>query len=145
MEGAGESQTHRADVCADDVLGVEHIVPRGSEEGASGSVVLRGGSRRGERIAGAADVDDARRQRAPGRRRVQEEHGGGGVLVGEVEEVVDVVEEVAARRLQEALLPHHVHVLHESAACHLPASIEQTIQFGQSPPGCAGWICICII
>jgi alkanesulfonate monooxygenase SsuD/methylene tetrahydromethanopterin reductase-like flavin-dependent oxidoreductase (luciferase family) len=143
MEGAGESQTHRADVCADDVLGVEHIVPRGSEEGASGSVVLRGGSRRGERIAGAADVDDARRQRAPGRRRVQEEHGGGGVLVGEVEEVVDVVEEVAARRLQQALLPHHV--LHESAACHLPASIEQTIQFGQSPPGCAGWICICII
>ena len=47
---------------------------------------------------------------------VQEEHVGGGLLE-QIEQVVDVVEEVAAGRLQEALLPHHL--LHESGARHL--------------------------
>jgi hypothetical protein len=57
-------------------------------------------------------VDDARRERAPRRRRrVEEEHVGGGLLPGEVVEQV-----VAAGRLQEALLPHHL--LHERAARH---------------------------
>jgi hypothetical protein len=61
-------------------------------------------------------ADDARGQRAPWRRRVEQEHVGGRLLLGEVEQVVDVVEEVAAGRLQEALLPQHV--LHESNARH---------------------------
>ena len=46
---------------------------------------------------------------------VQEEHVGGGLLE-QIEQVVDVVEEVAAGGLQDALLPHHL--LHKSSVRH---------------------------